>query len=234
MLTLNPYVKKYLKIALAIIIAIILLILFLKGCGKKTVVEKPVIVNPKIIVDSANKQKVQVDKTVQILRDSIANLTTKNIVLNSNLQNLTITANDLATELRNQQQPDKKDVDDYIDVSQKRDSTCDSIVVNQQKQLAFKDTIINQKDTLYASLYKRFSFLATQSSNQIAYEKAIKPKNQFYIGGGIYGDKLSIIQGADIGIIFKNKQDRQFKVDVMYDFNNHIEYGISTYFKIHL
>lgn len=234
MLTLNPYLKKYFKIALAAIIVILTIIFLLKGCGKKTVVQKPIIVNPKLIVDSANKQQNQVSKAVQIYKDSIDKLNAKNAVLNSNLHDLTLTANTLAIELRNQQQPNKQDVDNYIDVSQKRDSICDSIVENQGKELVYKDTIINKKDVLYDSLYKRFNFLAAQSASQISYENAIKPKNQFYIGGGIYGNKESIIQGANIGIMFKNKQDRQFKVDVIYDFNNHIEYGVSTYFKIHL
>ena len=61
-----------------------------------------------------------------------------------------------------------------------------------------------------------------------------KPKNQFYIGGGIQGSQVRLIQGFDAGLLLKNKKDQIFGVAVGMNTDGMIRYGIQSYWKIKL
>jgi hypothetical protein len=55
---------------------------------------------------------------------------------------------------------------------------------------------------------------------------------QFYIGGGIYGNPLTIIKSANLGVLYKDRQDRIFVASVGFD--GQPIYGFHSYWKIRL
>jgi hypothetical protein len=226
------FATKY-SIAISAVAVILFVFLLFKSCHK-TISSQPVFVNPKTVVDSVSKDENIKNAHIDSLNKVINILQNSNSSLQSNLNSVRLNEEDLAASLRAQIQPNKQDVDNYIDTSEKRDSICDQLNHNKDLIIIGKDSIISTKDSLYSDTKKSLNFLATQSEAQLKYEKTLQPKNQLYIGGGLYGNKLTIIQGIDAGIIFKNKKDRVYKADVMYDFNTGVNFAISTYFKIHL
>lgn len=63
------------------------------------------------------------------------------------------------------------------------------------------------------------------------------PKNQLYIGGGLSGSTTNILNGADIGLGFKNKKDRIYEIKAGFrDFNGTFQpsFQIGTFWKIKL
>ena len=61
-----------------------------------------------------------------------------------------------------------------------------------------------------------------------------KPKNQFYIGGGVQGNKINIINQINAGLLFKNKKDQIFIGQGGIDITGQVNYGIYSYWKIKL
>jgi len=59
-------------------------------------------------------------------------------------------------------------------------------------------------------------------------------KNQLYIGGGLNGNKSSLINSAEVGLILKTNKDQIFQVKVSEDLDGKINYGVGTYWKIKL
>jgi len=55
---------------------------------------------------------------------------------------------------------------------------------------------------------------------------------QFYIGGGLYGNPLTIIKSANLGVLYKDRQDRIFVASVGFD--GQPIYGFYSYWKIRL
>lgn len=61
------------------------------------------------------------------------------------------------------------------------------------------------------------------------------PKNQFFYGGGITGNKSDIVNGANIGLQFKNKHNEIFGLNTgfqSYIGSLHPQFGVSFYKKI--
>jgi hypothetical protein len=61
----------------------------------------------------------------------------------------------------------------------------------------------------------------------------LPPVRQFYIGGGLMGNRFSLINSASAGLLYKDKQDRIFGVSVGIG-NGQLSYGVSSYWKIKL
>ena len=59
-----------------------------------------------------------------------------------------------------------------------------------------------------------------------------KPTRQFYIGGGISGNRASPINSVNAGLLYKDRRDRIFGIGASYD--GQINYGIQSYWKIKL
>jgi hypothetical protein len=59
-----------------------------------------------------------------------------------------------------------------------------------------------------------------------------KPTRQFYIGGGISGNKTSPINSVNAGLLYKDRRDRIFGIGASYD--GQINFGIQSYWKIKL
>lgn len=227
-------ILKYLIGAIIICILIIIVLLW-KGCGSSVTPTAPPTVNPTLIKDSAILQDTKSNAINKKLSDSIIYLNSIIFSQQGNLQKLDSQKRILESSIRTVIKTGCPDIIDFVNLSDKRDTLCNGIVANQKIQLSIKDSIIKNDVDLYDSVYKRFNFLANQSTAQKNYIDSLQPKNEVYFGGGLYGNKNSIFQGADVGIFLKTKTtDRVYKFDVIYDFSKGIQYGISTYFKIHL
>lgn len=91
-------------------------------------------------------------------------------------------------------------------------------------------------DTVQGNKFSGRSF----TTNVVIPEKTVtitntiypKPTRQFYIGGGISGNKISPINSVNAGLLYKDRRDRLFGIGASY--NGQIYYGISSYWKIKL
>lgn len=59
-------------------------------------------------------------------------------------------------------------------------------------------------------------------------------KRQLYFGGGILGNQNQFIAGGEIGLFYKDRRDRVFKIGAQKLLNQPTTYGLSSYWKIHL
>jgi hypothetical protein len=66
----------------------------------------------------------------------------------------------------------------------------------------------------------------------ITITKPAPPVKQFYIGGGLYGNPLTVIKSANLGVLYKDRKDRIFIASVGFD--GQPIYGFHSYWKIKL
>jgi hypothetical protein len=59
------------------------------------------------------------------------------------------------------------------------------------------------------------------------------PKRQMYLGGNLFGNANSM-QGVTPGLLYKNKKDQIYQVNVGINFDGTITYGLGAYWKIKL
>ena len=59
------------------------------------------------------------------------------------------------------------------------------------------------------------------------------PKHQMYVGGNLFGNSNSM-QGVTPGLLYKNKKDQIYQVNVGINFDGTITYGLGAYWKIKL
>lgn len=64
----------------------------------------------------------------------------------------------------------------------------------------------------------------------ITITKQVPAKRQLYLGVGAYGNNKSLINGVHIGALYKDRKDRMFGANVIY--NNDLQIGLSSYWKI--
>lgn len=66
----------------------------------------------------------------------------------------------------------------------------------------------------------------------ITVTKTAPPVKQLYIGGGLYGNPLTVIKSVNLGVLYKDKQDRIFVASVGFD--GQLIYGFHSYWKVKL
>lgn len=66
----------------------------------------------------------------------------------------------------------------------------------------------------------------------ITITKDSPPRRQIYVGGGIIGDPKDLINGAFVGGLYKDRKDRIFGANAIYD--DGLKYSLSSYWKINL
>jgi hypothetical protein len=120
-------------------------------------------------------------------------------------------------------------LDTLIELYSMKNIYLDSIPVDTFGYIKITDTVQQNK-------FLGRSFI----TNVVIPEKTItitntiypKPTRQFYIGGGISGNKTSPINSVNVGLLYKDRRDRLFGIGASY--NGQINYGISSYWKIKL
>lgn len=108
----------------------------------------------------------------------------------------------------------------------------------------YKDTIkldslgtITVIDTVWLNKLKERTYiknykipLVTKTTTII---KQPDPKRQLYIGGNLFGDKTQL-QYATPGILYKDRKDRVYQVNVGINSDGTLTYGLGAYWKIKL
>ncbi len=61
-----------------------------------------------------------------------------------------------------------------------------------------------------------------------------KPKRQVFIGGGLNASQTFDVTGVNIGLIYKNKKDNMFGLNIGTQPSGVITYGVQSYWKIKL
>jgi hypothetical protein len=111
-------------------------------------------------------------------------------------------------------------------------------------RITYKDTIaldslgtITVIDTVWLNKLKERTYiknykipLVTKTTTII---KQQDPKRQLYIGGNLFGDKTQL-QYATPGILYKDRKDRVYQVNVGVNSDGTLTYGLGAYWKIKL
>ena len=112
------------------------------------------------------------------------------------------------------------------------------------KQTTYKDTIaldslgtITVIDTVFQNTLKDRTIIKNYKiplvTKTITIIKQPDPKRQLYIGGNLFGDRRTL-QSITPGILYKDRKDRIFQVNVGVNFDGTLTYGVGTYWKINL
>ncbi len=110
------------------------------------------------------------------------------------------------------------------------------------RKTTYKDTIaldsigtITVIDTVFQNQLKERTVikdykipLVTKTTTII---KQQDPKRQLYIGGNLFGDKTTL-QSFTPGVLYKDRKDRIFQVNVGVNFDGTLTYGVGAYWKI--
>ena len=103
----------------------------------------------------------------------------------------------------------------------------DSIKVDTFGYITLTDTV--QSNKLLGRSFKT-NIVIPEKTITTTKTITLPPVRQFYIGGGLMGNRFSLINSASAGILYKDKQDRIFGASV--GWNGQLSYGISSYWKI--
>ena len=121
-------------------------------------------------------------------------------------------------------------LDTLIQLYSMKNIYLDSIKVDTFGYIKITDTVQENK-----FLGRSFVTNITIPEKTITTTKTITlpPVRQFYIGGGLMGNRLSLINSASAGLLYKDKQDRIFGVSIGAA-SGQLSYGVSSYWKIKL
>ena len=194
---------------LNLIVLILVVILLLQRCSETTNVPKVSIIRDTtwVVKDSLITSKPQIIKTISIASsDTIIN----HYIPDTNYAKLVIQYQDVVNQLlaKNIQQ-DSVLIDDTLGYVKILDTVQKNIITGRSILYNVKYPIVKETITIYP-----------------------KPKNQFYIGGGIQG--TPDINSINAGLLFKNKKDQIFSGTVGINKDGEIQYGISSFWKIKL
>lgn len=92
------------------------------------------------------------------------------------------------------------------------------------------DTVISNKIT-GRSLSYDLTYPVITSTVTTVIKEPYKPRRQLYVGGSIWGNQSALVNGASVGLLYKDKKDRVFGANAGV-FNNQVIYGVSSYWKI--
>lgn len=89
-------------------------------------------------------------------------------------------------------------------------------------------------DTIVANMIigNSVAFNLTVPERIVTITKPYSPTRQFYVGGGLYGNPLTPIKSANVGLLYKDRRDRVFIGSVGFD--GQPVYGFQSYWKIKL
>ena len=132
----------------------------------------------------------------------------------------------------------------YINVKEPVFTSIDTCNKEYNRQTVYRDTImldsigtITVLDTVFQNkLGKRTIFkdykipLVTKTVTII---KAQQPKRQLYIGGNLFGDRRTL-QSVTPGLLYKDRKDRVYQLNVGVNFDGTMTYGVGAYWKIKL
>lgn len=98
--------------------------------------------------------------------------------------------------------------------------------------ITVKDTVVSNNITGRSLTYD-LKYPVIKETTTITIHEPYKPKRQLYVGGSLWGNQVSLINGVSVGLIYKDRKDRMFGGNVGV-FNSQLNYGVSSYWKINL
>jgi hypothetical protein len=196
---------------LSFIVIILLAVMFLQRCGggdKQPIVTSPIITKDTvwIIKDSVVYSKPQIIKTIK--SDSIIREYYR-IQDTTPYHQLLSRYNELVEKyLQTNILVDSLKIDSlgYVKVT---DSLSKNLIVGRTYSYNLKYPLIKETQII-----------------------PLKPKNQFYVGGGVSGSREGVINQIDAGLLFKTKRDRIYGARVGLTSSGQINYGVQSYWKI--
>lgn len=126
-------------------------------------------------------------------------------------------------------------LDRYIELGDRfysRNTFEQNFKVDSIGSITVKDTVVSNTITGRSLTYDLKYPVITEKTT-ITIHEPYKPKRQLYIGGSLWGNQVSLINGASVGLIYKDRKDRMFGGNVGV-FNSQLNYGVSSYWKINL
>lgn len=106
----------------------------------------------------------------------------------------------------------------------------DTIKLDSLGTIAIVDTVF-QNSLKQRSIFKNYKIpLVTKTVTII---KNPEPKRQLYIGGNLFGDKRAL-QLITPGLIYKDRKDRVYQINVGVNFDGTLTCGFGAYWKIDL
>ena len=106
----------------------------------------------------------------------------------------------------------------------------DTIALDSLGTIVVIDTVF-QNSLKDRTIFKNYKIpLVTKTITII---KQPDPKRQLYIGGNLFGDKRTLQLFAP-GLIYKDRKDRVYQLNVGLNFNGGVTVGAGTYWKINL
>lgn len=191
----------------SLVIIVLLLTLFIERCNDKPVVpEPPKVVRDTVWVkhDSVVYSKPQVINTIRISsKDSLI------YVPDTNYAKLVLQYQEVVNQLLSKNvlsDSIRIDTNGYVKIT---DTIQKNLIVGRSSKVNIKYPVIKETITIYP-----------------------KPVNQVYIGGGIDGSQIALINQVRAGILLKNKKDQIYGVSAGINTSGQVVYGLSSYWKI--
>ena len=121
-------------------------------------------------------------------------------------------------------------VEDCMREYNRRTTYKDTIALDSLGTITVIDTVF-QNSLRDRTIFKNYKIpLVTKTTTII---KQPDPKRQLYIGGNLFGDKTQL-QYATPGILYKDRKDRVYQVNVGINSDGTLTYGLGAYWKIKL
>jgi hypothetical protein len=121
-------------------------------------------------------------------------------------------------------------VEDCMREYNRRTTYKDTIALDSLGTIVVIDTVF-QNSLTYRTIFKDYKIpLVTKTVTII---KQPDPTRQLYIGGNLFGDKRTLQLFAP-GLIYKDRKDRVYQLNVGLNFNGGVTVGAGTYWKINL
>jgi hypothetical protein len=195
---------------LTLIILVLAVIIALQRCGGGSPSEAVKVIRDTtwVVKDSLIFSKPQVIKTIQVTsHDTIIN----HYVPDTNYQKLVVQYQEVVKELLAKNiQEDSINVNSYGFVKI-TDTIQKNVIVGRKSEVNVKCPIIRE-----------------------TYMMPAQPVNQLYIGGGLSGSRVSLINSVKTGVLFKNKKDQIYGASIGLNTNGQVVYGVESFWKIKL
>lgn len=99
--------------------------------------------------------------------------------------------------------------------------------------LELTDTVMGNRIIGRAAKFYVEQKVITNTITNTVTNKA-EAKRQVYVGGGISGNKINLINRFEVGLLYKDRKDRMFVVGADMDLTGQVSYGVKSYWKIKL
>lgn len=107
--------------------------------------------------------------------------------------------------------------------------TTDTLKIDSIGWVTTTDTVNSNK--IFGRKWS-YNIKEKEITKTITVTQTAKPKNQFYIGMNIQGNKQQLVNEFGASLLFKNKKDQIYGFYSGIDVNGNINFGVSTYWKI--